>query len=252
MPNKTTKKKQKNTSKKAPPAGGKKSKKVAPKKSTLKKAPVAKASQKKVAPKKVAPKKGVKKVVAAKAKEKTKPKPITIRQPGTTPRREVNTAKKLQEMEVKAQELLVKGKKRGFITYDEILKMFPDIENNISFLDEIYEKFSVAGIDVLEGGNLLDVDNTEDLSKYVKDSHSFSSVQMYLKDIGQYALINAAQEKDFARRIIAGDLEAKNLLARSNLRLVVSIAKKYVGHSPDFFESWFYVMIFSLTKKKNK
>jgi RNA polymerase primary sigma factor len=136
-------------------------------------------------------------------------------------------------MEVKAEELLVKGKKRGFITYDEILKMFPDIENNIAFLDEIYEKFSVAGIDVLEGGNLLDVDNTEDLSKYVKDSHSFSSVQMYLKDIGQYALINAAQEKDFARRIAAGDLEAKNLLARANLRLVVSIAKKYANRTAD-------------------
>jgi RNA polymerase primary sigma factor len=238
MPNKTTQKKKnsvvKKSAKKASPKKGA-VKKVAPKKS-----PVAKASQKqskkvvkKVPVKKVVKKAAPKKIATQKTKTKTKPKPITIRQPGTNPRREVNSAKKLQDMEVKAQELLVKGKKRGFITYDEILKMFPDIENNIAFLDDIYEKFSVAGIDVLEGGNLLDVDNTEDLSKYVKDSHSFSSVQMYLKDIGQYALINAAQEKDFARRIAAGDLEAKNLLARANLRLVVSIAKKYANRTAD-------------------
>ncbi|MBP6858165.1 MAG: sigma-70 family RNA polymerase sigma factor [Candidatus Pacebacteria bacterium] len=205
------------------------SKKKVAKKSTQKKSTVAKASQKKT---KTTTKKAItkskKKVVT-----KGKPKPITIRHTGSKPKREVNTAKKLQDMEVKADELLSKGKKRGFITYDEILKMFPDIENNISFLDEIYEKFSVAGIDVLEGGNLLDVDNTEDLSKYVKDTHSFSSVQMYLKDIGQYALINAAQEKEFARRIEKGDLEAKNLLARANLRLVVSIAKKYANRTAD-------------------
>lgn len=234
MPNKN-KKAQKNTPKKSAKKASPK-KKVAPKKGTSKKSPVAKASQKKqTVNKKTAVKKAVKKTVAKKkvAVQKAKPKPITIRHAGATPRREVNTLKKLQDMEVKAQELLVKGKKRGFITYDEILKMFPDIENNIAFLDEIYEKFSVAGIDVLEGGNLLDVDSTEDLSKYVKDSHSFSSVQMYLKDIGQYALINAAQEKDFARRIQAGDLEAKNLLARANLRLVVSIAKKYANRTAD-------------------
>ncbi len=232
MPNKNKNKTQKKTVvkksvKKTP------TKKVAAKKSAPKKKTVAKAPQKKVVKKsvkKTAPKKLVKKVVV---KEKVKPKPITIRQPGTSPRREVNSAKKLQDMEVKADELLAKGKKRGFITYDEILKMFPDIESNISFLDDIYEKFSVAGIDVLEGGNLLDVDNNEDLSKYIKDSHSFSSVQMYLKDIGQYSLINAAQEKDFARRIAAGDLEAKNLLARANLRLVVSIAKKYANRTAD-------------------
>ncbi len=215
MPNKNKNKKQKKTVvkksvKKTP------TKKVAAKKPAPKKKTVAKAPQKKVTKKSVK-KPTLKKVVA---KETVKPKPITIRQPGSSPRREVNSAKKLQDMELKADELLAKGKKRGFITYDEILKMFPDIESNISFLDDIYEKFSVAGIDVLEGGNLLDVDNNEDLSKYIKD-------------IGQYSLINAAQEKDFARRIAAGDLEAKNLLARANLRLVVSIAKKYANRTAD-------------------
>ena len=129
-----------------------------------------------------------------------------------------------------SNELIEKGRKRGFITYDEILKTFPDIENNIFFLDELYEKFAVAGIDVLEGGNLLNLDNDvpdKDLNK----STIHDSIQMYLKEIGQYALIHAVDEKDLAKRIELGDLEAKNLLARANLRLVVSIAKKYVGRS---------------------
>ena len=137
----------------------------------------------------------------------------------------------------KADRLILKGKERGFITYDEILKEFPTIENEIIFLDELYEKFSVAGIDVLEGGGLLE-ENVEEqvLSKkysYNGRDSSYDSIQMYLKEIGQYPLISASQEKDLAKRIEKGDEEAKNLLARANLRLVVSIAKKYVGRSPD-------------------
>ena len=158
---------------------------------------------------------------------------MTIKHGNQGSKREINSDKKIKEMELKAQDLITKGKKRGFITYDEILKTFPDIENNINFLDELYEKFGTAGVDVLEGGNLLDIDNQEDLSKYIKDSSSFSSVQMYLKDIGQYPLIVASMERELAKRIAAGDLEAKNLLARSNLRLVVSIAKKYANRTAD-------------------
>jgi RNA polymerase primary sigma factor len=138
--------------------------------------------------------------------------------------------KKAQNLERMSSELIEKGRKRGFITYDEILKTFPDIENNILFLDELYEKFGVAGIDVLEGGNLLNLDN--DLTdKDLNKSSINDSIQMYLKEIGQYPLIHASDEKDLAKRIEKGDLEAKNLLARANLRLVVSIAKKYVGRS---------------------
>ncbi|MCE9585437.1 sigma-70 family RNA polymerase sigma factor [Candidatus Nomurabacteria bacterium] len=139
--------------------------------------------------------------------------------------------KKAQEFERLSKELIEKGRKRGFITYDEILKTFPDIENNILFLDELYEQFSVAGIDVLEGGNLLNLD--ADLTGDINKSTLHDSIQMYLKEIGQYALIHASEEKDLARRIEKGDEEAKNLLARANLRLVVSIAKKYVGRSAD-------------------
>ncbi|OGI78670.1 hypothetical protein A3C57_01945 [Candidatus Nomurabacteria bacterium RIFCSPHIGHO2_02_FULL_33_12] len=133
--------------------------------------------------------------------------------------------------------LLIKGKKRGFITYDEILKEFPDIEHNIPLLDELYDLFGSINIDVLEGGNLLDLD-TDALKandKVLRDvpSSQYDSIQMYLREIGQYSLVTAADERDLARRIALGEAEAKNILARANLRLVVSIAKKYVGRSAD-------------------
>jgi RNA polymerase primary sigma factor len=143
-----------------------------------------------------------------------------------------------KDIEIKAAKLIQKGRDRGFVTYDEILKEFPQIENDIMFLDELYSKLAAANVDVLEGGGLLEV---EELSPHKKAPHlsrggsdsAYDSIQMYLKEIGQYPLINAAMEKELAKRIQNADTEAKNLLAKANLRLVVSIAKKYVGRSPD-------------------
>lgn len=145
---------------------------------------------------------------------------------------------KVEDMNTKATRLLAKGKERGFVTYDEILKEFPTIEEDIVFLDELYAKLADSGIDVIEGGGMLDVNNDDLVGKkntYSKTSSDsgYDSIQIYLKEIGQYPLILGAQEKELAKRIEKGDLEAKNLLARANLRLVVSIAKKYVGRSPD-------------------
>ncbi|MDP3996323.1 MAG: sigma-70 family RNA polymerase sigma factor [bacterium] len=136
----------------------------------------------------------------------------------------------------KADRLLMKGKERGFVTYDEIIKEFPTVEEDIMFLDDLYAKFHAAGVDILEGGGILDLGEEELVAKknvYGSRDGGYDSIQMYLKEIGQYPLIHAAQEKELAKRIQAGDEEAKNLLARANLRLVVSIAKKYVGRSPD-------------------
>lgn len=146
---------------------------------------------------------------------------------------------KNKEFENKANKLVSKGKERGFVTYDEILKEFPNIEQDITFLDDLYTKFSTSGIDVLEGGGLLEMEPEVHAApkKYSygarSSDSSYDSIQMYLNEIGQYALISASNEKELARRIEQGDKEAKNLLARANLRLVVSIAKKYVGRSPD-------------------
>ncbi|MEK7575177.1 MAG: sigma-70 family RNA polymerase sigma factor [Patescibacteria group bacterium] len=147
-------------------------------------------------------------------------------------------SKKDKDMNARAQRLFLKGKERGFVTHDEILKEFPHIEDDILFLDQLYAKLHEGSIDILESGGMLDLGEDDPVAKKnvysgrTADS-SYDSIQMYLKEIGQYPLIHAQEEKDLAKRIQVGDLEAKNLLARANLRLVVSIAKKYVGRSPD-------------------
>jgi RNA polymerase primary sigma factor len=183
--------------------------------------------------------KSAKKKTTSKSQKKnnktTKTKKTSAKKTELSSSKKTSVEKKILELEEKSNQIIEKGKKRGFITYDEIIKIFPDIENNILFLDELYEKLSVSGVDVLEGGNLLDVEgDTDKLAlKYSKDSQTYDSIQMYLKEIGQYPLIPASEEKNLAYRIEKGDMEAKNLLARANLRLVVSIAKKYVGRSSD-------------------
>jgi RNA polymerase primary sigma factor len=176
--------------------------------------------------KKVAKKSAVKKVISPKANPIRK---ISSSGKGTDKKR---------DFETKTLKLLAKGRERGFVTYDEILKEFPNIEMDVMFLDELYNRLSTTGVDVLEGGGMLNIEKEEELiKKYAyggkSADSSYDSIQMYLKEIGQYPLISATMEKDLARKIQLGDEEAKNLLARANLRLVVSIAKKYVGRSAD-------------------
>lgn len=136
------------------------------------------------------------------------------------------------EITAKKVTLIAKGKERGFITYDEILKEFPTIEEDVALLETIYDECTKADIDIIEGGRLLDETSIAKKDRF-KEEASYDSIQMYLKEIGQHSLISGAQEKELAKRILNGDAEAKNILARANLRLVVSIAKKYVGRSSD-------------------
>ena len=144
-------------------------------------------------------------------------------------------AKAAAQKQDKAEMLILKGKERGYITYSEILKEFPHVEDDVMFLDELYERFVTSGIDILEGGMLEDNADQYLATRNIKgrESSSYDSIQIYLREIGQYPLLTAAEERELAKRIEAGDDEARNILARSNLRLVVSIAKKYVGRSPD-------------------
>lgn len=144
----------------------------------------------------------------------------------------------VEKEEQRVEALIRLGRERGYITYDEILREFPTIEDNVVLLEEMYERFGSAGIDVLEGGGMLGDDSAETVlaSKKLQNRRSdanYDSVQMYLREIGQYPLLTGNQEKELAKRIVEGDDEARSILARSNLRLVVSIAKKYVNRSPD-------------------
>src|SRR3989344_2129491 len=130
--------------------------------------------------------------------------------------------------DARVEAILKKAKDRGFITYAEILSDFPHVEHNIIFLEDLYGRFEAAGIDVLEAREFLDL---EDKSKGVKKEEEFfaDSVQMYLKEIGRISLLKGEEERELAKRIERGDEDAKNKLAQSNLRLVVSIAKKYAN-----------------------
>ena len=139
--------------------------------------------------------------------------------------------------DAKVESLILKGRERGYITYDEILKVFPQIENSVELLESLYERLATADIDVLESGGMLGNEVSDGLldkrNIYRRSESGYDSIQMYLREIGQYPLLTGVEERDLAKRIVEGDTEARNLLARANLRLVVSIAKKYVGRSPD-------------------
>lgn len=183
--------------------------------------------KKKATLKKRVAKKNVKKV----SKTKTKVKVKIVKKLKPKPK---NAKKKVDEV-LKTDRLITRGKERGFVTYDEILREFPTIETDIIFLDELYGKLSTLGIDVLEGGGLLEIQAEEPNKKYgySRGDSSYDSIQMYLREIGQYPLIAGSMEKELAKRIEKGDVDAKNLLMKANLRLVVSIAKKYANRSPD-------------------
>ncbi len=191
-------------------------------------------SAKRPAPKKRAP---VKPASKKKPVPKTKPKASKAVRAKQVVRAVVNTAKgkAAAEKAASAEQLIAKGRERGYVTYSEILKSFPHVEEDVNFLESLYERFATEGVDVLEGGMLEDTADEYLATRNIKDRHStsYDSIQIYLREIGQYPLLTAAEERELAKRIEKGDEEARNILARSNLRLVVSIAKKYVGRSPD-------------------
>ncbi len=182
-----------------------------------------------------APKKKPAKPAPVRAAKKTKAEAVKKGKKGfSVP----NAPKGAAAWEKHADRLIQLGKKRGFVTYNEILKEFPEIEEDVLFLDELYDRLSSLGIDILDSGGLLG-DNSDDLLPErsgrggLLGTSSLDSVQMYLREIGQYKLISASEEKDLAKKIEQGDEEAKNLLVKANLRLVVSIAKKFIGRSSD-------------------
>ena len=153
-------------------------------------------------------------------------------------KRQINKAKKEQGKALFSEDLLQKlfdkAQPRGFVTYSEILYAFPGIEKKVPALEALYERLEESGIRVEEVREYLSVPKKEEVEKKkVEEEAPLDSVQMYLKEIGKIPFVTAEQEKELAKRIEKGDIEAKKHLARANLRLVVSIAKRYVGRSPN-------------------
>ena len=134
-------------------------------------------------------------------------------------------------------ELVERGRMRGFVTDTEILNYFPNIEKDISFLEAIYDRLETANIKVIETTQLIDLPSDEINQKELEAATDMGdnlpdAVQMYLKAIGRTALLTQPEEKELAKRAEKGDEEARQKLIRANLRLVVSIAKRYVNRTP--------------------
>jgi RNA polymerase primary sigma factor len=150
----------------------------------------------------------------------------------------VTKQQKKQESEDKIQHLLKRGRERGFVTYAEILYYFPHIEEDVMLLEDLYSRLEAENVDILESKEFIEKEIEPKGKKETKhamydvDQLSHDSVQMYLREIGRISLLTGDEEKDLARRIEKGDEEARKKLTQANLRLVVSIAKRYVGRSP--------------------
>ncbi len=151
--------------------------------------------------------------------------------------------------------LIEKGKKNGFISYKEIVKSFEKMEINPEFIDDFYKIVEENDIEVLglqEDDMLEKFEDELDIDIDLKDDPDFliaqsdddilkgvnidDPVRMYLKEIGKVPLLTSSEEIVLAKKMETGDEEAKKRLAEANLRLVVSIAKRYVGRGMQFLD----------------
>ncbi len=161
---------------------------------------------------------------------------------------------KLKKFPQVVQELIKKGKEQKFVTQQELLKAVPNVESDLDLLDELYTLFFDLGIDVIDVKDEMiwktkkhqgeDTDDLEVMAEEQKKAEkevdlqevANDSIRMYLCEIGKVNLLKAKEEADLARRIKRGDQKAKQQLAEANLRLVVSIAKKYIGRGLSFLD----------------
>ena len=154
----------------------------------------------------------------------------------------------IKTFEERKEELIKKGEEIGYITFEELAAALKGLEIDSDALDDLYNSFVDAGISVIsedekddagEDGSATSrveesiiLDDTE----ITKDVNINDPVRMYLKEIGRISLLSTEDEMNISMRIADGDEEAKRLLAESNLRLVVSIAKRYVGRGLLFLD----------------
>ena len=144
----------------------------------------------------------------------------------------------IKSFEDRKKELVRIGKEKGFITYEQLANHLKGLELDADALDDLYNVFNENNIAVVSEDDSTEGDNKEllDDSTLTKDLTINDPVRMYLKEIGQIKLLTMEQELELADRIAEGDQEAKNILAEANLRLVVSIAKRYVGRGMLFLD----------------
>lgn len=152
----------------------------------------------------------------------------------------------IKTLEERKKELLKKGKEQGYITFEQLAESLKGLDVEADTLDELYTFFVDNGIEVVteeeatssSGGKIVTIEepillNDEEITK---DVNINDPVRMYLKEIGRISLLSPEEELNLSVRVAKGDELAKNILAESNLRLVVSIAKRYVGRGLLFLD----------------
>ena len=149
----------------------------------------------------------------------------------------------IKTLEERKNKLLAKGKKQGFITYEQLAEELKGLDVDSDSLDELYNALVEANIDIVTEDGSDDASGEEITADAVVEDITLSKdvkindpVRMYLKEIGRINLLTSDEEFEYAKRAEEGDEEAKRMLAESNLRLVVSIAKRYVGRGMLFLD----------------
>jgi RNA polymerase primary sigma factor len=157
-----------------------------------------------------------------------------------------NPAADTQGLEEVKQRLIDKAKASGHIDQSEIIEAIPDTPENVEILDQLYTELADTNVDVvapepdkttfddewaLEEGEEIVLDDQTYLDDIADDS-----VRLYLREIGKIPLLSAEEELILAKRVVAGDKDAKDKMAEANMRLVVSIAKRYVGRGLDLLD----------------
>ncbi|MBT7338942.1 MAG: RNA polymerase sigma factor RpoD [Candidatus Jacksonbacteria bacterium] len=214
-----------------------------PKKSSAKKTKVSKKAKPKKAKKTTVKKKATVKKVA---KKKTTAKKKTATKKPAQKKERYKRATPPEEAQLK--EIMRKARSRGFITEQELLFVYTDLEDYVSHYEELLDEFETQSVSVVESApSVLDtmLGTGDDDAKSKSESDIFNidsrlldlsdisadSIQMYLREIGKVSLLTGEEEVSLAKRKEKGDLDAKKKLILANLRLVVSIAKKFTGRS---------------------
>ncbi|MBE0428816.1 MAG: RNA polymerase sigma factor RpoD [Thermoleophilia bacterium] len=142
------------------------------------------------------------------------------------------------------QNLITQGQEKGFLTLDDIADVLQEEDLTTEQIEEIYSRIAEGGVDILEQGDADDEalgpvaeepEQAEPVERPVATATD-DSLRMYLRDIGRIRLLSAAEEVSLAKRMERGDMEAKSRLVEANLRLVVSIAKRYLGRGLSFLD----------------
>lgn len=150
----------------------------------------------------------------------------------------------IKTLDERIDELVEEGKKQGFLTYEQIIKKTNDLELDANDLDKLYNTLTENSIEVKSededdnGSTDTNIDDViiDDVADESKDMSVNDNVRMYLKEIGKISLLSLEEEQELSKRVAEGDEQAKKILAESNLRLVVSIAKRYVGRGLLFLD----------------